>query len=388
MKEIKNKIINYLNTYYLGKYQKHIEVVVEEPKQEHLGDLSIPLFQIANKLNQSIPECYEEMESIISLLSEVKDIKRMGGFVNINLSRLVFVKNCMEKIANEQSHYGNNKIGLGKTMVIDFSSPNIAKPFSVGHLRSTIIGHALANLYEKCGYKVIRVNHLGDFGTQFGKLIVAYKKWSQKESIMSLSMDDLLELYVKFHDEANKNPQLNQEARLAFLKLEQGYNEYVDLWKAFKEISLKEFKKMYDLLGVHFDYYDGESFYNDKMNAVIEELEEKNLLVEDQGAIIVKLEGNIPPALIKKSDGATLYITRDLAAVFYRMKMYHFDHALYVVGNEQTLHFNQLKQVIHKLGYNYAEDLAHVNFGLVLQDRRRVDLKSRIDIDEINGIIK
>lgn len=258
---------------------------------------------------------------------------------------------------------------------MDYSSPNIAKPFSIGHLRSTIIGHSIGNILEKCGYKVVRINHLGDFGTQFGKNIYAYLNWGDKELIAKNPVGELVKLYVEFNELAKKDESLNDQAREIFKELEQGNEKYVKIWEFIRKESLKEYMKVYDLLNVDFDSYDGEAFYNDKMQAVVDELTEKNLLVKDQGAMIVDLGDKMPPALIQKTDGSTLYITRDLAALFYRKNTYDFDEVLYVVGNEQKLHFQQLQNVVSQMGYDFAKDIHHINFGLVLQDGKKMSTR-------------
>ncbi|MFA5467293.1 MAG: arginine--tRNA ligase, partial [Candidatus Izemoplasmatales bacterium] len=258
---------------------------------------------------------------------------------------------------------------------IDYSSPNIAKPFSIGHLRSTIIGHALGNILEKCGYKIIRINHLGDFGTQFGKIIYAYIHYGSEEAVKKNPIAELEKLYVLFHEKAKKDPELETKAREIFRDLEQNDPKYQSLWSWFREESLKEYMQVYKKLNVNFDSYDGEAFYNDKMKTVIDELKAKALLVQDEGAMIVDLGAELPPALIQKSDGSTLYITRDLAALFYRKATYDFHKCLYVVGNEQKLHFEQLKRVVGLMGYPYSEDIVHVNFGLVLQDGKKMSTR-------------
>ncbi|MCK5732105.1 MAG: arginine--tRNA ligase, partial [Tenericutes bacterium] len=272
-------------------------------------------------------------------------------------------------------NYGSSKIGLNKTVCIDYSSPNIAKPFSIGHLRSTIIEHSIGNIMEKCGYKVVRINHLGDFGTQFGKTIYAYLNWGDEAKVKENPVAELVKLYVEFNDRAKVDKSIEEEARKIFAELEKGNPMYVELWEFIREESLKEYMKVYELLGVKFDSYNGEAFYNDKMEAVVDELKEKSLLKKDQGAMIVDLGEQIPPALIQKSDGSTLYITRDLAALFYRKNTYNFSEALYVVGNEQKLHFNQLQQVVGLMGYDYSSDIHHINFGLVLQDGKKMSTR-------------
>ncbi|MDE6013398.1 MAG: arginine--tRNA ligase, partial [Anaeroplasmataceae bacterium] len=258
---------------------------------------------------------------------------------------------------------------------LDFSSPNIAKSFSVGHLRSTMIGNSINLILKKCGFDTFSINYLGDWGTQFGKMIVAYQKWGNLEKIKADPINELTALYVRFHNEAEGNPSLEDEAREAFRKMELNDEEYINLWRWIREESLKESAQIYDLLGIKFDSYNGEAFYNDKMEPVVEELKSKNLLKEDSGAQIVDLGEDMPPALIKRSDGGSLYITRDLAAVFYRKKEYQFDKILYVVGNEQKLHFTQLKRLITKMGYDYADEIEHVNFGLYLTNGKKMSTR-------------
>ena len=288
----------------------------------------------------------------------------------MSIDKVKFSKLVLDQVFKEQSDYGKDNIL--KTVCIDYSAPNIAKSFSIGHLRSTMIGNALKNIYTKLGYKVVGINHLGDWGTQFGKMIVAYKLWGNRALIESNPITELQKLYVKFHEEVEANPSLEDDARKVFKQLEDGDQDTLALWQYFRDESLKEFMSMYDLLGVSFDTYDGESFYNDKMEPIADKLDELGLLVEDDGAMIVRLE-NLPPALIKRRDGATLYITRDLAALFYRYNTYHFDKVLYVVGNEQKLHFEQLSAVTKLMGHQF--DIEHVNFGLVLQDGKKMSTR-------------
>lgn len=269
--------------------------------------------------------------------------------------------------------YGTNQTGMG-AVVLDFSSPNIAKPFSMGHLRSTVIGNALANMAEKNGYQAIRINHLGDWGTQFGKLIVAYQYWGDKQAITASPIVELLKIYVQFHEEAEQDPALIEQARAAFKALEDGDAEALALWQWFRDVSLVEFQSIYELLGIHFDAFTGEAFYNDKMIPVVTELQEKGLLVESDGAYVVEME-EMPPCLMTKTDGATLYATRDLAAALYRQQHYQPEKIFYVVGNEQSLHFKQLFQVIEKMGYAWAENLQHVPFGMMLKDGKKMSTR-------------
>ena len=375
IEDIKIELKDILEKYFLNKYNLEVNIVVEEPKKKEMGDISIPSFVVVKALRKPLNDCVNEIVEVIKDLKIIKSYSVMGGFINIVINKEELAKEILDKILKEGSNYGSGK-KKNETIVLDYSSPNIAKPFSIGHLRSTIIGASLKLIFEKGGYDTFGINHLGDWGSQFGKVIVAYKKWGNETSVSNNSLSELAKLYVRFHDEAKTNPELEDEARLVFKELEEGNKEYLKLWTWFREESIKEALKLYDMLNVKFDSYNGEAFYNDKMDAVVKELENKNLLVEDDGAMIVDLGENMPPALIKRRDGASLYMTRDLAAVFYRKKEYNFKKALYVVGNEQKLHFNQLRKVIEKMGYDYFNDIIHVNFGLVLQDGKKMSTRS------------
>ena len=299
-----------------------------------------------------------------------------GPYVNCFLNKAQVGEQTLQQILNEQQEFGKGDIGQGQNITIDFSSPNIAKPFSMGHLRSTVIGNSLAKIVEKVGYNALKINHLGDCGTQFGKLIVAYKKWGQEALVRQDPIPELLALYIKFHQEAEHNPALEDEARLWFRKLEQGDSEAEDLWTWFKDESLKEFGKIYELLEVDFDSYAGEAFYNDKMAATIGLLKKKELLTESEGVEMVDLsEEGLPPFLIRKSDGATLYGTRDLTAALYRKENYQFAESLYVVGQEQTLHFKQLELSLKKMGFDWADDMEHIPFGFILKDGKKMSTR-------------
>lgn len=364
---MKEKIVEEIYN-ILNKEVELTDIIVEKPKDRKLGDYSIPCFSLAKKLRKNPNIIAEEISKKLILKSEV-----LNGYLNVFIDKNSFTKELLEKISIEKENYGSNKSGEGKTIVIDYSSPNIAKPFGVGHLRSTVIGESLRRICLMNGYNVVGINHLGDWGTQFGKLIYAYKTWGNEEALNESPLDELKRIYVKFHEEEAKDSSITDEGRKWFKALEDGNEEAVSLWKRFTEVSLKEFNKTYKLLGVDkFDSYAGESFYNDKMDSVVEELEQKHLLEVDDGASIVRLD-NMPPALIKRSDGATLYITRDLAALFYRKKTYNFTEALYCVGNEQTLHFNQLNAVVEKMGYDFRA--THIGFGMVLQDGKKMSTR-------------
>ncbi len=378
IEQIKNDIKTILEKVFSSRYDVQINVIVEAPKRKDQGDLSIPVFTIAKAIQKTLPETFTTIREVLlssSIAALFSDIQLMGGFLNIHLDSKAIVKSVFDNYKTHQNNYGSAQIGAGKVVCIDYSSPNIAKPFSIGHLRSTIIGHSLGNLLEKCGYKVVRINHLGDFGTQFGKIIYAYQHFGDEATIRKDPINELVKLYVEFHEKAKLDPSMDDEARRIFKELEQGNPEYLALWNWFREVSLEDYMQVYALLNVRFDSYNGEAFYNDKMQPIIDELSQKGLLVEDDGAMIVDLGENMPPALIQKSDGSTLYITRDLAALFYRKNTYHFDKVLYVVGNEQKLHFEQIKAVVRKMGYAFDSAIEHINFGLVLQDGKKMSTR-------------
>ena len=349
-----------------------IQHLLEKPKKLDLGDVAFPCFTLAKQLRKSPHTIAVDIQNNLTC-DLIQEVQVVGGYVNIFYHQPTITKQVLSQIVKEKNLYGTQQEPKGN-VVFDFSSPNIAKPFSMGHLRSTVIGNALANIAEKNGYKAIRLNHLGDWGTQFGKLIVAYKKWGDRQKIEAAPIKELLKIYVQFHEEAEKDDALNDQARVAFKALEDGDEETFALWQWFRDASLVEFKTIYQLLGIDFDSFDGEAFYNDKMAAVVKELEEKQLLVKSDGAYVVELD-NMPPCLITKADGATLYATRDLAAAFYRQKQYDPKKIFYVVGNEQSLHFTQLFKVIEKMGYNWAKDLQHVPFGMILQEGKKMSTR-------------
>lgn len=351
---------------------KEIQMLLEKPKNIELGDLAFPCFKLAKLYKKSPQLIASELAKQVKS-SLIANVEAVGGYLNIFYDQKTIAKEVLGEILQNHNNYGQLPM-KDEQVTIDLSSPNIAKPFSMGHLRSTVIGNALANISEKNGYKAVRINHLGDWGTQFGKLIVAYKLWGDKEKIEASPIEELLKIYVKFHEKAEVDEELNVEARAAFKSLEQGNEEALQLWKWFKEASLKEFQYIYELLGIQFDSFNGEAFYNDKMEPVVKEIEEKGLLVESDGALVVELE-NMPPCLIKKTDGATLYATRDLAAALYRQNNYAFTKAFYVVGNEQSLHFKQLFSVLQKMGYEWAKDCQHVPFGMMLKDGKKMSTR-------------
>jgi arginyl-tRNA synthetase len=355
-----------------------IERLIEKPKFLHQGDLAFPCFQLAKTMKMPPAKIAEEISNRLKNknLKNFVQVEPAGGYVNVFMDKTMVTSQVLVTISKMKHDYGQQNTGENAIVTIDLSSPNIAKPFSMGHLRSTVIGNSIALILEKTGWKPVRINHLGDWGTQFGKLIAAYKHWGSEEKVKNKPIMELLALYVKFHEEAEKRPELEQEGRDWFKQLEDGNHEAVELWKWFREESLKEFSRIYALLGIQFDSYAGEAFYNDKMDVIVELLEEKGLLEESDGAQVVKLEEKeLPPCLIKKSDGATLYATRDLAAAKYRYEKYQFAKSLYVVGNEQSLHFKQLKTVLAKMGYGWSDGLVHIPFGMILKDGKKMSTR-------------
>lgn len=354
---------------------QNIEQLIEKPKNQDHGDLAFPCFSLA-KLKRKAPNLIAQELSYKIQSPTFEKVEVVGSYLNVFLNKKLVSEQIINKIMTEKSKYGAHVFGQGGNVTIDMSSPNIAKPFSMGHLRSTVIGNALALIVEKCGYKPIKINHLGDWGTQFGKLISAYKRWGDEEKVKANPIKELLALYIKFHAEAETNPALEDEGRGWFKKLEDGDQEAHSLWQWFRDESLKEFSRIYQLMNVEFDSYAGEAFYNDKMDRVVQLLEEKQLLVESDQAQVVELtEEELPPCLIKKSDGATLYATRDLAAAIYRKENYDFVQSLYVVGHEQSLHFKQLIAVLNKAGFEWADKMVHIPFGMMLKDGKKMSTR-------------
>ncbi|HEL2202888.1 TPA: arginine--tRNA ligase [Streptococcus suis] len=349
--------------------------LLEKPKSSEMGDIAFPAFSLA-KVERKAPQAIAA--DIVEKLDTTgfEKVVATGPYVNFFLDKAAISHQVLTDVITEKDQYGKLNIGQGRNVTIDMSSPNIAKPFSVGHLRSTVIGDALANIHEKLGYKPIRINHLGDWGKQFGMLIVAYKLWGDKAAVEADPISELLKLYVRINAEAEEKPELDDEARQWFKKLEDGDPEAHELWQWFRDESLVEFNRIYDKLDVTFDSYNGEAFYNDKMDEGIQILEEKGLLQESKGARIVDLEGyNLPPALIMKTDGATLYITRDMATAMYRKRTYDFVKSIYVVGQEQINHFKQLKAVLKEMDFDWSDDMTHVTFGLVTKDKKKLSTR-------------
>ncbi|WP_019803608.1 arginine--tRNA ligase [Streptococcus mutans] len=356
--------------------QETILNLLEKPKKSSMGDLAFPTFSLAKTMRKAPQIIASELVGQINN-SYFEKVEAVGPYINFFLNKSEISAQVLKEVIKKREDYAQAAIGQGRNIVIDLSSPNIAKPFSIGHLRSTVIGDALSNIFQKLGYETVKINHLGDWGKQFGLLIVAYKKWGSEEAVRVHPIDELLKLYVRINAETKNHPELDEEAREWFRKLENNDEEALALWQWFRDESLMEFNRLYAELGIDFDSYNGEAFYNDKMEEVVQLLAEKGLLEESKGAQVVNLEkyGIEHPALIKKSDGATLYITRDLAAAIYRKLTYDFAKAIYVVGQEQTAHFKQLKAVLAEMGYAWSKDIQHVSFGLVTKNGQKLSTR-------------
>ena len=362
---MKNKIVNLLSEKIDFLKNDDISQLIEIPPKPEMGDFAFPCFRLAKELHKAPPVIAKEIADSITLPDYVDHVDIQGAYINFFLKKTGFVQSMVEAVSAED--FGASTEGNGKTICIDYSSPNVAKNFHVGHLRTTIIGNSLYKIYSKLGYKVERINHLGDWGTQFGKLIVAYKNWGDEQAIKEKGVEELMRLYVAFHNAAKENPELDDEARAWFSKMEQGNEEALKIWKWFVDISLTEYKRTYALLGLDFDHFTGESFYRNMTSDIVKKLTDANLLTESEGAKIVDLEEyNMAPCLILKNDGSSIYATRDLAAIFYRKNTYNFVKALYVTGQEQKLHFAQVFKVVELLGNEWAKDqLVHIPYGLV-----------------------
>ena len=366
MKDIKKEIAAVIAEAVPGLEAADIEALIEIPADSSMGDYAYPCFRLAKTFRKAPPLIAADIAAAVSGSPLFEKVQNVNAYVNMFLSKEEFAKNTVGEVVDSRDAFGRSEAGGGKTVIVEYSSPNIAKPFHIGHIRSTVIGNSIYKLYDAMGYNVVRINHLGDYGTQFGKMITAYRHWGNEDDVRREPIKTLLSYYVKFHEEAEKDPALDDEARETFAKLEKGEPEEVELWKWFRSESLKEFNRVYDMLGISFDSYAGESFYSDKMPAVLEELKEKGLLKESQGAQIVDLsEWNMAPALITKSDGSSLYITRDIAAAIYRKKTYDFYKNIYVVASQQNLHFQQWFKVLELMGKEWYKDCIHVPFGLV-----------------------
>lgn len=373
---MKTKIAELIFKNVNGLSMDEVMGLIEIPPKPEMGDFAFPCFRLAKTMKKAPQIIASDIKDAIGNVDFLDEIQVLGAYLNFFVNKETFVKSMIDKAMNE--NFGGSDMGNGKTICIDYSSPNVAKNFHVGHLRTTIIGNSLYKIYSKLGYNVVRINHLGDWGTQFGKLIVAYKAWGNEETVKENGIAELMRLYVKFHEEAEKNPELNDQARAWFNKMENGDEDALKIWQWFKDISLIEYKRTYNLLGIEFDSYNGESFYRDKTTAIVDKIQSANLLTESEGAKIVDLsEYDMAPCLILKNDGSSIYATRDLAAIFYRKETYDFVKCLYVTGQEQKLHFSQVFKVVELLGNDWAkEQLVHIPYGLVSLEGAKLSTRS------------
>lgn len=366
MINFKDEIAELIAQHVEGLELSEIQDIIEVPQDPKMGDYAFPCFRLAKIMRKAPPLIAKGIAEGIADSSLFEKVEQVNAYVNMFISKEAFIKDTLEEVLGRGEDFGKTDIGENKTVIVEYSSPNIAKPFHIGHIRSTVIGNSLYKIFDALGYNVIRINHLGDYGTQFGKMICAYRHWGNKEDVIREPIKTLLSYYTRFHVEVEEHPELDDEARETFAKLERGEKEEVELWQWFRDESLKEFNRVYDMLGISFDSYNGESFYSDKMPRFVRELEEKGLLKESQGAHVVDLEEyGLGTALITKSDGSTLYITRDIAAAVYRKETYDFYKNIYVVASQQNLHFQQWFKIVELLGYEWAKDCVHVPFGLV-----------------------
>lgn len=366
MFDFKKAISDLLVGHTEGLSVEEIYESLEIPKHSDMGDFAFPCFKLAKSMRKAPAVIASELSAALEIVDCIEKTEAVAGYVNFTLNKGALAKVVLTEIQKMKEQYGSSTLGNGKKAIVEFSSTNIAKPFHMGHIRSTMIGNSLYRIHKFLGYETVGINHLGDYGTQFGKLIVAYKKWGVKEAVELNPIPELLTLYVKFHEEAEKDPSYDDEARAWFKKLENNDEEAYALWSWFRDVSLKEFDRVYSMLDVHFDSYAGESFYSDKMPEVLTEMRDKGLMVASEGAEIVELEAfGMPPALITKKDGSSLYITRDIAAAIYRKKHYDFDKNIYVVGSAQKLHFQQWMKIIDLMGYEWVKNCVHVDFGMI-----------------------
>ncbi len=386
-----NKITELIAPQVEGVELDEILSMIETPTDSKMGDYAFPCFKLARVLRKAPPMIAKGIAEAIKDDPMFEKVEQVNAYVNMFISKEEFAQEVVSEVISAGDAYGSSNIGAGRPVVVEYSSPNIAKPFHIGHIRSTVIGASIAKIYDFLGFDVIRINHLGDYGTQFGKMIVAYRHWGNKQDVIDEPIKTLLSYYTKFHEESEKDPSLEDEARATFTKLESGEKEETELWQWFRDESLKEFNRVYDMLGITYDSYAGESFYSDKMPRFIKELEDKGLMEEDEGARLVRLDDyGLTPALIQKSDGSTLYITRDIAAAVYRKETYDFYKNIYVVASQQNLHFQQWIQVLEMMGYEWARDCVHVPFGLVsLEDGTMSTREGRVVFleDVLNGAV-
>ncbi len=377
MKNVKSEIAELLQKKIHSLTLEEIEQMIEIPQDSSLGDYALPCFRFAKELRKAPAAIAADIARAIEDAELFEKVESVNAYVNMFLDKEAFAKLTLVSVMKEGDAFGGSSKGEGRTVIVEYSSPNIAKPFHIGHIRSTVIGNSLYKIYKALGYKVVRINHLGDYGTQFGKMIEAYRRWGNREDVEREPIQTLLAYYVRFHEEAEGDPSLEDAARESFARLERGEPEETELWQWFRSESLKEFSRVYDMLGISFDSYKGESFYSDKMPEILEELKDKGLLESSRGAEIVDLEAyGMTPALVTKSDGSSLYITRDLAAAVYRKRTYDFYKNIYVVASQQNLHFKQWIKILELMGYEWAQDCVHVPFGLVSLEEGTMSTRS------------
>ena len=399
MKDYRQLIAETIAPYVDGLEASEIKEMIEVPADSKMGDYAFPCFKLAKLLRKAPPLIAKSIAEQIGENDIFEKVESVNAYVNMFISRKSFIDDVVGEVISKGDAFGSSDIGAGRKVIVEYSSPNIAKPFHIGHIRSTVIGNSIYKIYDFLGYDTFRINHLGDYGTQFGKMICAYRHWGNKQDVIDEPIKTLLGYYTKFHVEVETHPELDDEAREIFAKLEKGEPEEVELWQWFRDESLKEFTRVYKMLGIEFDSYNGESFYSDKMPRFVEELKAKGLLEESQGAQIVNLEEyGMSPALITKSDGSTLYITRDIAAAVYRKETYDFYKNLYIVASQQNLHFQQWIKILELMGYEWAKDCVHIPFGLVSLEEgtmstrhgRVVFLEDVLNraVDETRNIIK
>lgn len=392
MIDFKKEIAEIIAKNLEGLTEDEIKSMVEIPQDQSMGDYAFPCFRLAKTMRKAPNLIAAELAEKLQGEQLFSEVSPVNAYVNMFVSREEMMKSTVSEVLEEKENFGRSDIGGNKKVIVEFSSPNIAKPFHIGHIRSTVIGNSLSKIYDALGYDVFKINHLGDYGTQFGKMICAYRRWGNREDVINSPIKTLLGYYTKFHVEVEEHPELEDEARAIFTKLEQGSKEEVELWQWFREESLKEFQRVYDMLGIEFDSYNGESFYSDKMPRFEKELSDKGLLHESNGAQVVDLEEyKLGTALIKKSDGSSLYITRDIAAAVYRKENYDFYKNIYVVATQQNLHFQQLFKIIELMGYDWANQCVHVPFGMVrLEEGTMSTRHGRVVFleDVLNGAIE
>ena len=392
MIDFKKEIAEIIAKNLEGITENEIKSMIEIPQDQSMGDYAFPCFRLAKTMRKAPNLIAAELAEKLQGEQLFSEVSPVNAYVNMFVSREEMMKSTVSEVLEEKENFGRSDIGGNKKVIVEFSSPNIAKPFHIGHIRSTVIGNSLSKIYDALGYDVFKINHLGDYGTQFGKMICAYRRWGNREDVINSPIKTLLGYYTKFHVEVEEHPELEDEARAIFTKLEQGSKEEVELWQWFREESLKEFQRVYDMLGIEFDSYNGESFYSDKMPRFEKELSDKGLLQESNGAQVVDLEEyKLGTALIKKSDGSSLYITRDIAAAVYRKENYDFYKNIYVVATQQNLHFQQLFKIIELMGYDWANQCVHVPFGMVrLEEGTMSTRHGRVVFleDVLNGAIE